>query len=379
MGSYHEFANLHLSENDTGKKSQMDPEVRNWHEHKHECGGMSWAAVLPTEVVLAGRIFIKSIEKKTSFGHSQEHSINMSLCHHYEKMQPGDKLELHILSIVLAYCLQSAYSEVFQLSGSSTSKLLLLIAQVKVNAMAIVHMSSPDSAVKPRYLRRPTIADSVTCSIEQVQVAQAVYLRGSVFNHSCEPNVHALFISRSLLVHSVKHIPAGSSLELCYGPQVGEAGLEDRQTWLEKRYFFTCKCSGCSELNLSDIVLSSFRCAKHECQGAVMDKAATKLQTLVGTGFKTYVNFFSRDVALPVDEQKKQSINEVAYLLVTPENGGIRQINPGHCLNCGSACDVETTHKVASESLQCLKRVQNEIYLLTSTGGETKSLLLDAL
>lgn len=33
-------------------------------EHKHECGGVNWPAVFPSEVVLAGRVLVKSILQK---------------------------------------------------------------------------------------------------------------------------------------------------------------------------------------------------------------------------------------------------------------------------------------------------------------------------
>eukprot|EP01018_Ginkgo_biloba_P010211 Gb_33020 [translate_table: standard] len=121
-------------------------------KQKHDYGGMRWAIVLPSENTLAGWIFIKSTEKKAYFRHSQEHSISIGLWHHYKKMQQGDKLELYILSIILTYYLQSTYSVVFPLSRSYTSKLLVLIAQVKVNAMGIVHMPSPNSASNPKNL-----------------------------------------------------------------------------------------------------------------------------------------------------------------------------------------------------------------------------------
>ncbi|KAH9325601.1 hypothetical protein KI387_005779, partial [Taxus chinensis] len=229
--------------------------------------------------------------------------------------------------------------------------LILLVARVKVNAMAIVHMSSLDTTNKQGI----SIKQNMTCSIEQVRVAQAIYLRGSAFNHSCDPNIHASFMSRSLLVHAIKSLPLGSPLELCYGPQVGESGLEDRQRWLKQRYSFVCKCLGCSELNLSDLALSSFRCAKHDCQGVVLDKTVTKLEKVVGTDVLAYANVCACDLALPADDKKKQSINAVATLLISPENASMRHISPGHCLSCGSLSDIERKQEVANRSLECLK------------------------
>lgn len=40
-----------------------DPKTDSEHipEHRHECQGVSWPSVLPSEIVLAGRTFVKSI------------------------------------------------------------------------------------------------------------------------------------------------------------------------------------------------------------------------------------------------------------------------------------------------------------------------------
>lgn len=54
-------------------------------EHKHECGGAHWAAVLPADVVLAGRIMAQSIEKRmlsgNNFAMSGPNLVNTSFLH----------------------------------------------------------------------------------------------------------------------------------------------------------------------------------------------------------------------------------------------------------------------------------------------------------
>lgn len=37
-------------------------------EHRHECGGSHWSAVLPPDIVLAGRLMVTAIEKWKAFG-----------------------------------------------------------------------------------------------------------------------------------------------------------------------------------------------------------------------------------------------------------------------------------------------------------------------
>lgn len=56
-------------------------------------------------------------------------------------------------------------------------------------------------------------------------MAQAVYSGGSLFNHSCQPNAHAYFLSRTLFVRATENVIAGSELELSYGPEVVMSSL----------------------------------------------------------------------------------------------------------------------------------------------------------
>lgn len=151
----------------------------------------------------------------------------------------------------------------------------------------------------------------------QVKVGQAVYLSGSLFNHSCQPNIHAYFVSRMLHIRSTEFVAWGSELELSYGPQVcihknasastlviillkfwklfwpkfelsissllylsqvGELDCKDRQQLLKDRYSFSCECRGCSQLNLSDLVLNAYRCVEPKCFGVVLDSNSVKYE-----------------------------------------------------------------------------------------------------
>lgn len=56
--------------------------------------------------------------------------------------------------------------------------------------------------------------------LSQVRVGQAIYRAGSLFNHSCQPNLHAYFISRTLFLRTTEFVAVGCPLELSYGPQV---------------------------------------------------------------------------------------------------------------------------------------------------------------
>lgn len=49
-------------------------------EHKHECQGAHWPAVLPSDVVLAGRVLVKHIQQQSYDGaHPNLHAIVVSV------------------------------------------------------------------------------------------------------------------------------------------------------------------------------------------------------------------------------------------------------------------------------------------------------------
>ncbi|KAH8969183.1 hypothetical protein BDL97_02G021200 [Sphagnum fallax] len=285
-------------------------------EHKHECGGASWSAVLPTDAVLAARIFVRS----QALGHLDNQLDGF--CHHYENLSGMDKLDLHVLAVVMANVLKCNSGEA---TGNVAAKLVLLIARVRANAMAIVSISSPDAAVPMTELSAPDVSSSTSTllSIEQVKVAQAVYVKASRMNHACDPNVHVSFQSRCLSARTIKSVLAGAPLEISYGPQLGEMFYEDRQAWLRERYCFTCKCSACKHITRSDLLLIALHCSKASCEGVVPGPAVSPA---------TESEAFQRTL-------QKQA----------------------QCLGCGTLVDVATASIAAKESMEELERIKSEL------------------
>lgn len=52
---------------DTMVGSNFKPTLEGIPEHKHECQGVHWPAILPSDVVLAGRVVVKIMEQKGQF------------------------------------------------------------------------------------------------------------------------------------------------------------------------------------------------------------------------------------------------------------------------------------------------------------------------
>ncbi|XP_058075948.1 uncharacterized protein LOC131224678 isoform X3 [Magnolia sinica] len=344
-------------------------------EHVHECGGVHWPVILPPDIVLAGRVLAKSIEKERHSRGSLKPMEHLDLCHNYVQLPSESKLELHIYAIALAYCLQDSYGSEFPLTGTSASQLVILISQIRVNSMAVVRMKSSESYGPLEQLGKLSAKyDALTSSVEQVRVGQAIYATGSLFNHSCQPNVHAYFLSRTLFIRSTESVPKGCMLELSYGPQVGQWGLNNRQQLLEDQYSFKCQCSGCSELNLSDLVIHAFRCVKPDCLGVVFDNCIVKHEKIEADFSHDASVFRSLKHLPPVGKKDREAINEVAHLLFKRTDSMLKT-GPGYCLSCGSYRDLESSHSTAKNALMNVQRLQEAV----SSKQVSAKILSDAL
>ncbi|XP_078162131.1 tetratricopeptide repeat (TPR)-like superfamily protein isoform X2 [Carex rostrata] len=323
-------------------------------EHSHECGGAHWSAVLPTDVVLAGRIIAQEKEKRRSSGVNSNLIESLDLVHHYDLIPPRERLEIYIYAIVLCFCMNSYYKSDFVSNEVNVSQLVLLICQIKFNSMAVVHVSSTDGQDS---VLSPTV-NIQTSSVEQSRVGQAIYSTGSFFNHSCEPNVNSYFLSRTLFVHTTELVSSWSPLELSYGPQVGEMDIVERQRLLKQQYMFKCECSGCSSLNFSDLVINSFSCQNSRCHGVILENITLKIlennyvQALVGASLLS-------NLLLPASGSD-EIIERVAHKLF--QKSRINScINPGYCLNCNSYLDLDAVNANLSEATLNMTRLTDSV------------------
>ncbi|XP_052134968.1 uncharacterized protein LOC127753521 [Oryza glaberrima] len=354
----------------TSTKSKT-PDSKQIAEHRHECGGARWAAVLPADIVLAGRIMAQYIEKQLLVGkRSTISGPNLDLVHHYDQDSSASKFESHIYATVLFLCLQSYYKSGVSWAEDSLSQLVLLICQIKVNSIAIVHMKSMDGG-KALTKGFSGFSGDVMCSVEQVRVAQAIYMSGSFFNHSCRPNIHAYFHSRTLILRSTEYIKAGSPIELSYGPQVGEMDLPERQKSLQENYYFSCGCSSCSVLSLSDLVMNSFCCPQSNCLGAVSELIHHRHKenfVHVSIG-ESHVCTLS----LPDVSKFDEDIVKVGKLFFKSDT--MFNIDPGFCMSCRSQLDLSSAVAMSDRATSKINRLKE----LPSLDNVPEVLIAEAL
>ncbi|KAK8620838.1 hypothetical protein V6N13_067299 [Hibiscus sabdariffa] len=335
--------------------NNCDPKLDHIPEHKHECQGVHWPAILPSDVVLAGRVLVKSMEQKGQFTDVPNLSEILGLCESYSKMLPESKLELHIYSIVLLFCLQCSYSPEMSINGNSTSQIVILLSQIRVNSMAIVRMKSNDFPEQQNWFQKFSSGEAdVASSLEQVRVGQALYRAASLFNHSCKPNIHAYYISRSLLLRTTEFVAEGCALELSYGPQVGQWDCKDRLRFLEEEYFFRCWCRGCSKVNASDLVISGFCCVNPNCSGVVLDSLVVNCEKKKPNIPETISN------ESQVYESDDIDIKKVAHISLDQTHSSLH-IDPGYCLKCGSYCNFSSRSEDVKKAWIDLRRLQDSI------------------
>ncbi|KAL2898027.1 Histone-lysine N-methyltransferase SMYD3 [Bienertia sinuspersici] len=347
-------------------ENHLDTEIECFSEHGHECHGVNWPVVLPTQVVLAGRILVKSMKQKVD-------SEYLDLSHNYVHLLPDRKVEFHVYSIVLLYCIYASYRSELDLCGATFAKVIVLISQIKVNSMAIVRMNYADIQ-NPIYqsenLSIP--GDNTTSNLEQMSIGQAIYLSGSLFNHSCIPNIHAYFISRTLLIRATEFVPTGCALEMSYGPQIGQWDYGNRQQFLRDNYSFKCKCNGCTKVNLPDLVLNALHCAKLNCSGVVLDDFSVEYKKNVLCHLQETPEVHSMEHQREIEKLMYDEIKNIASLAFGDSNY-CPEVPFGCCLKCGSANDLKSLHANIDEADTCVRSLQeavvsNEVYsgLLTN-------------
>ncbi|KAL6131750.1 hypothetical protein ACLB2K_070123 [Fragaria x ananassa] len=325
-------------------------------EHKHECNGVHWPAVLPSEIVLVGRVLVNSIIK--SGGSTDRFNLGAisDLSHHYSRMSPESKLELHIYATVLSCCLQHCNGFEVPINGISISQIVILTSQIRVNSMTIVRMKFPDHhELEDQFGNLSPWKGGPTSNVEQVRVGQAIYTSASLFNHSCQPNIHAYFLSRTLHIRTTEFVAAGCPLELSYGPQVGQWDCKDRVKFLEDEYSFRCQCTGCSKMNFSDLVLNAFHCVKLNCSGIVLESSVINCEKEKLKHLPNIINTDSIDSLLQAEEL---NIDDISKAVNDMQINSFFQLNPGYCLKCGTYRDLESSSVAANN---CIRRLQNSI------------------
>ncbi|GAQ78424.1 Tetratricopeptide repeat like superfamily protein [Klebsormidium nitens] len=299
-------------------------------EHAHECGGASWAAILPLDAVLAVRVLAR-LGRKQAAGCDGPVADDLgaskvsSLCHHLDRVPTSERPTLLVLACTAARCAQASGNDV------TPADVLLTIGRLRANVMAVNDVTwtagrSEERAESPfqgangatereraktgsagnhtetllsgkngeaEVGRHPALKDKSrdgflrtegmtesqskvdpSLVFEQVQLGQALYPTASLLNHSCDPSAAVSFAGDRVCVRAVKRLQPGEELTLSYGPQKGETRTADRRKWLWERYAFVCNCGACAGDQTSDVLMTGLKCPQSKCGGVVPQHSA---------------------------------------------------------------------------------------------------------
>ncbi|TRY75318.1 hypothetical protein TCAL_00745 [Tigriopus californicus] len=83
-----------------------------------------------------------------------------------------------------------------------------------------------------------------TIPIEKWQTGSALYLKASLFNHSCDPSAAFVFFNNRIIIAATRKIEPGEEVSISYGPLFYYHDKEHRQLGMNS-YDFKCDCEAC--------------------------------------------------------------------------------------------------------------------------------------
>ncbi|KAJ3032844.1 SET and MYND domain-containing protein 4 [Rhizophlyctis rosea] len=150
--------------------------------------------------------------------------------------------------------------------------LLRIWAKLRCNSFAI---KSDDS------LAKSDEGNGAVQKVGEVTIGTGIYLKGSLVNHSCDPNSVVTFSEGyEMTLRTYKDLQRDGEITISYGPLKSRMGRDERKRTLRDGWFFECGCAACSESDAVDIAIAHAcpKCTQavspdqpicHKCQSAV--------------------------------------------------------------------------------------------------------------
>ncbi|XP_066978743.1 histone-lysine N-methyltransferase SMYD3-like isoform X1 [Macrobrachium rosenbergii] len=172
---------------------------------------------------------------------------------------------------------------------------------------------------------------------EHCSIATGVYLAGSVFDHSCQPNAYITFTGTKLICRSLVDWPVldWNKVRISYVDVL--LSTKDRVSDLCQRYYFTCDCNYCSDLK-RERISSSINCGNPSCEAPVYISETDDPSLPVGPcekcGFDDYapvtrtlykeIAAFSRE---QLDLMKQKYYFDVSKLILEKQGSMLHKLN----------------------------------------------------
>ncbi len=235
---------------------------QSWNRyHSHECGNLDLMKDIGIAHLALRILLVSGIDEaiKVSTSNSSElpylnnYSSVYGLVDHSNDFPLEDILNYTLVaSLLLLLCKKLGLVETETQNYDIIGGILLKhILQLITNGHAISSMEN--------------IAQSSGLEFEDIRIATAIYPTVSLMNHSCDPNVIAIYDKDLLIIRANRNIANGEEVMNCYGPHCKRMSKSERQTALLEQYFFKCECKSCS--NETKDLSRALLC--HDCRNAI--------------------------------------------------------------------------------------------------------------
>jgi len=179
-------------------------------------------------------------KEQTEVYSSGDYRNYYNLVNHHEKRPTGDIFHRAMFSVFLLRCLQS--QGYFSSSPEeSLSDDEVLIGTLLMHFLEVLQFNAHE--VAQFEMQSKTSQEGA----KSVYIGAAVYPTLALFNHSCDPSIVRYYVEDYVVVQAIKNIFKGEEICENYGPIFFHSEKENRQSRLEKQYWFKCSCVACTE------------------------------------------------------------------------------------------------------------------------------------
>ncbi|XP_068204063.1 histone-lysine N-methyltransferase SMYD3-like isoform X2 [Palaemon carinicauda] len=172
---------------------------------------------------------------------------------------------------------------------------------------------------------------------DQCTIGTGVYLAGSVFDHSCQPNAYVTFTGTKLICRSLVDwsVLDWNKVRISYVDTLLSA--KDRISDLLHRYYFTCACNYCTD-QTREKISSSINCGNPSCDAPVYISEIEDSSLPVGPCTKCGFDKFSPDTRTSykeisafsrekLDEMKQVYYFDISKLILEKQGSMLHKLN----------------------------------------------------
>jgi len=245
-------------------------------------------------------------KEQTEAYESGDYRNYFNLVNHHDERKTNDMFHRAMFSVFLLRCLQTQgyFPESPQDSMSEDEA---LIGTVLCHFLEVLQFNAHEVA------QFEMVTKTSQEGAKSAFIGAAVYPTLALFNHSCDPSIVRYYVEDYVVVQAIKNIFKGEEICENYGPIFFHSAKDDRQSRLEKQYWFKCACIACQENwplmhEMTQDVLN-FRCG--ECGGSAPFHTSSNMPQL-RCGCGTPINLFMGLKGLTeMDEMMEAAHNEL--------------------------------------------------------------------